>query len=108
MSPSLTLSSGFAAALFCYLTGCALGYLLRGRTPPFSRLNREDFSERQLRVEVRDLISKIILDALERDEVPALSRVLQQCPDHLRSGKSWDIWTGESPKMLKSMLPEDS
>jgi len=107
MSASLTLPSGFAAALFCYLMGCTLGYLLRGTIPPFSRLNRKDFSERQLRGEVRDLISKIILDALERDEVPALSRVIQQCPEHLRSGKSWDIWTGESPKMLKSMLPED-
>jgi len=107
MSPSLTLPGGFTAALFCYLMGCGLGYWLSGTTMTFSRLNREDFSDKQLRVEVRDLISKIILDALERDEVPALSRVIQQCPDHLRSGKSWKIWTGESLKMLKSMLPED-
>ncbi len=107
MLPSLTLPSGFAAALFCYFMGCALGHCLSGTTLPFSRLNREDFSDKQLRGEVRDLISKIILDALERDEVPALARVIQQCPEHLRSGKSWDIWAGESPKMLKSMLPED-
>jgi len=107
MSPSLTLTGGFVTALFCYAIGCILGYLLSDPATSFSRFSREDFSERQLRVEVRDLISKIILDALERDEAPALSKVIQQCPEHFRSGKSWDIWIGETPKILMSMLPED-
>lgn len=102
---SLALPSVFTLAFFCYLTGFVLGCFIDNlRKPPFGLSGS---SEKQLRVEVRDLISRIILDTLEQDEVPTLGSITGQCPVDLSNSRAWEIWTVESYRMLKVVLPED-
>lgn len=105
MSPLFALPSVFILAFVCYLTGFVLGCFVGNlRKPPF---NWSGSSEKQLRIEVRDLISRIILDTLERDEIPTLRSITGQCPVNMSNGRAWEIWTAESYKMLKIVLTED-
>lgn len=104
MSLTLPPPSGFAAAFTCYAIGVMLGCALSGTKADLR--SPQNSLERQLRSEVRELISKIILNALERDQVPSLPGIIRQCPQHLSSNRAWKIWTEESSKVLQSMLTE--
>lgn len=109
--PSLTASiSLFVGIVVCYSVGLMLGWLfsksLRSATR-LSAVSPENESEKQLRTEVRDDISRIILEVLESGEEPTLPFIVQSCPAHLRTGEAWVLWQRESHQMLKAILPED-
>ncbi|HEY9845437.1 MAG TPA: hypothetical protein V6D03_04500 [Candidatus Caenarcaniphilales bacterium] len=108
MMPFLGLLSAFTITLICYSNGILLGYLLDRIKLPLVELIQKDYLERQLRAEIRDLISKLILEILERGGNPNLVDVTQQCPEHLRGLKAWKIWTDESYTLLKNIMVEDS
>lgn len=109
--PSLTASiSLFVGMVVCYSVGLTLGWLSNkslGSATRLSAVSPENESEKQLRTEVRDNISKIILEVLERGEEPTLSYIAQSYPAHLRTGKVWVLWQRESHQMLKAILLED-
>lgn len=95
---SLAAVSGIATVtISCYLATCILaGVLSQVRNQPPLPAN---IAERQLRTEIRDLISLILLDIVEHGEHPSASRVIERCPDHFKSGIAWEIWVQESHTM---------
>jgi hypothetical protein len=108
--PSLTASiSLFVGIVVCYSAGLMLGWLFSRILEPIPRLSAktENDLEKQLRTEVRDNLSRIILEVLESGEEPTLLYIAQSCPAHLRTGKAWLLWQQESHQMLKAISAED-
>lgn len=105
--PSFTASiSLFVGISVCYSVGLTLGWLLGG-VKPVPRLSAENDLEKRLRTEVRDDISRIILEVLESGKEPTLLSIIQSCPPHFRTGKAWVLWQQETYQMLKDILAED-
>lgn len=108
--PSLTASiSLFVGMVVSYAAGLILGWLFSKILVLIPRLSveAENDLEKQLRTEVRDNISRIILEVLESGEKPTLLYIAQSCPAHLRTGKAWLLWQQESHQMLKAISAED-
>lgn len=93
---SLTALFGIVmATISCYLAGCILAGVLYYTKLQQLKLSAGS-SEQQLRAEIRDLVSLILLDIAEQGENPSAARIIERCPDYLKTGKSWEIWVHES------------
>lgn len=101
----------FAGIFVCYSVGIMLGWLLNRTldlSPKISIVSLENNSEKRLRTEVRDDISRIILEVLENGEEPTLLYLAELCPTHFRTGNAWVLWQRESYQMLKNILGENA
>lgn len=99
----------FVGPACCYSAGIVLGWLLSNiQSSDFGsfRANIESDSAKRLRIEVRDNVSRIILEALEQGDVPTQHDMMKSCPAHLRTGKAKILWQRESQLMLNRILPQ--
>lgn len=106
MPPELALPGALITTSLCYAQGLLLGCWLSQRTAPPPVASGEGL-ERQLRVEIRDTISKIALARLEAGEELTLCQMIEHCPSSLSGGKLREMWLGESYQMLGWILGED-
>lgn len=107
--PSFTTFISLFMGIVFFLIGTVLGQLF-SKTESISRLSGisvENDSEKRLRTEVRDDISRIILEILESGEEPTLLYIAELCPKHFRTGSAWTLWQRESHQMLKQILAKD-
>jgi hypothetical protein len=106
MPLELALPGALITTSLCYTQGLLLGcWLTRGIASPPAK-SREEL-ERQLRVEIRDTISKIALARLEAGEELTLCQMIEHCPTSLSGGKLREMWLGESYQILNQVLGED-
>ena len=106
-TPSISLFMGIFVS---YSVGLILGWWsnkLLELVFELSAVSRETDSEKRLRTEVRDNVSRIILEVLESGEEPNLLNVAESCPTQFRTGNAWALWQRESYQMLKDILAED-
>lgn len=98
----------FIGSACCYSTGLVMGWLLSNAQTDFNgfRVNLESDSAKRLRIEVRDNISRIILEVLEKGDTPTQHDIIKSCPAHLRTGKARIIWQRESQLMLNMILSQ--
>lgn len=102
----LVLPGALITTSLWYAQGLLLGFWLSRRiAPPLARPGQG--LERQLRVEMRDAISKIALTRLEAGEELTLYQMIEHCPSSLSGGKLREMWLGESYQMLSWILGED-
>lgn len=101
--PSISL---FVGIFICYSVGLILAWL-SSRILELVLRRAVDDSEKRLRTEMRDDISRIILEVLESGKEPTLPNVAELCPTHFRTGNAWVLWQRESHQMLKDILAED-
>jgi len=102
----LALPGALITTSLCYAQGLLLGcwFSQRIALPP----NRSgEGLERQLRVEIRDTISKIALARLEAGEELTLCQMIEHCPSSLSGGQFQEMWLGESYQVLNRILGED-
>jgi len=110
MPLELALPGALIASSFWYTQGFLLGYWLNQKlapSPDRSRARSGEELERQLRVEIRDTISRIALARLEAGEELTLGQMIEHCPNFLSGGKLREMWLGESYQMLSWILGED-
>lgn len=101
---SFTIFTGIVSTtLTCYLAGLTLSWFFDQRLGGIPKLTEEELLEKQLRIEVQDKISQLILDVVERGETPTLAYIIKHCPQNLRGYEAREVWTQESRKMLKSI-----
>ena len=98
----------FVCPACCYSTGLMLGWLLSNTQTDFNsfRVNLESDSAKRLRIEVRDNISRIILEVLEKGDIPTQGDIIRSCPAHLRTGKAGILWQHESQLMLNQIFSQ--
>jgi hypothetical protein len=85
----------------CYVAGFAVVGLIS------SKNNRLLNPERRLRIEVRSVLSQLLLETVEQGETPTILGLIDRCPPTFQQGRAWEIWTQESYKMTMEMLCSD-
>ena len=106
MPLELALPGALITTSLCYAQGLLLGCWFSRRTVP-PLVSSKERLERQLRVEIRDAISKIALTRLEAGEELTLCQMIEHCPSSLSGSKLQEMWLGESYQILNQVLGED-